>query len=361
MLAEPMWGPTRAPQPLSLALQGGGAHGAYTWGVLEALLEHTSHRIAAISGTSAGAVNAVVLAHGLVESGHTGARAALEGFWNALGRSVSWEATGMIGATGDRLTPAGRMMLQWASMFSPTQVNPMRIDPLRDLLAKTVDFDRLRRQRDVRLFIAATHANSGRLRVFGNAELTIDVVLASACLPTLQRAVSIDGEPYWDGGYSANPALFPLVHDVAVRDVLVVMLSPWTIGATPESAGEIRARAVEIAFNAAFLREMHWLASATDMAREAWLPGPLERRLRSLRWHLIDGHDDLSILPDESKLLAHPQLLSKLRDAGHVRTTNWLEQHGASIGKTGSADLQRLFGDHQPPNKAAQSLRHITP
>ena len=278
-----MFGLTRPPHRLSLALQGGGAHGAYTWGVLDALLEHTSHQIAAISGTSAGAVNAVVLAHGLLESGPAGARAALDGFWNALGGSVSWEAAGLVGASGDRLTPAGRMMLQWASMFSPTQVNPMRVDPLRDLLSKTVDFERLRRQRDVRLFIAATQANSGRLRIFGNDELSVDVVLASACLPTLQRAVSIDDEPYWDGGYSANPALFPLVHDVAVRDVLVVMLSPWTLGDTPEAVGEIRARGVEIAFNAAFLREMHWLAGATAMAREAWWPGPLERRLRDIR------------------------------------------------------------------------------
>ncbi len=349
-----MLGLERAPHRLSLALQGGGAHGAYTWGVLDTLLEQSSHPIAAVSGTSAGAVNAVVLAHGLLDSGPAGARAALDGFWNALGGSVSWEAAGLVGASGDRLTPAGRMMLQWASMFSPTHMNPLRMDPLRDLLVKAVDFERLRRQRDVRLFIAATQANSGRLRVFGNDELSVDVVLASACLPTLQRAVTIDGEPYWDGGYSANPALFPLVHDVAVRDVLVVMLSPWTLGDTPEAVGEIRARAVEIAFNAAFLREMHWLASATSMARQAWWPGPLERRLRALRWHLIDGHDDLADLPAESRLLTHPQLLLRLRDAGRARATTWLAQSGKSVGHSGSADLVYLFGDHRTPSRVSE-------
>jgi NTE family protein len=349
MLGASMIGLSTSARPLSLALQGGGAHGAYTWGVLDALLEHTTHEFVALSGTSAGAVNAVVMAHGLLEAGREGARAALGRFWDAMGRAVSWDAMGLVGASGDRLTPAGRLMLQWASMFSPTQANPLRRDPLRDLLTQQVDFDRLRRQRNLRLFVAATHANSGRLRIFGNDELTADAVLASACLPTLQLAVSIDGEPYWDGGYSANPALFPLVYDVSNRDVLVVMLSPWSLGETPSQASEIRARAVEIAFNAAFLREMQWLASATEMARSAWWPGPLERRLRRLRWHLIDGHDDLSTLPAESKMLAHPQLLQRLCEAGRARATAWLDRHGDAIGARASADLQHLFGHHQPP------------
>lgn len=196
MLGAPMFDWSATPRPLSLALQGGGAHGAYTWGVLDSLLEHTTHEFVALSGTSAGAVNAVVMAHGLLEAGRDGARAALQRFWDALGRAVSWDSTGWVAGSGDRLTPAGRLMLQWATMLAPSQMNPLRVDPLRDLLVEQVDFERLRRQHDVRLFIAATHANSGRLRIFGNDELTVDAVLASACLPTLQRAVSIDGQPY---------------------------------------------------------------------------------------------------------------------------------------------------------------------
>lgn len=338
-----------AGRPLSLALQGGGAHGAYTWGVLDALLEHTTQPLHAISGTSAGAVNAVVMAHGLLVDGREGARQALAAFWDALGRSVQWDASGLVHAAGDRLSPAGRLMLQWASMWSPAQMNPLRIDPLADLLGRQVDFERLRGQRRLHLFIAATHANSGRLRIFGNDELTVDAVRASACLPTLQTAVTIDDEPYWDGGYSANPALFPLVHDAAADDVLVVMLSPWTLGERPDQPSEIRARAVEIAFNAAFLREMQWLAQSTALSQRAWWPGPLERRLRSLRWHLIDGHDDLSSLPSESKMLAHPQLLLRLRDAGRDRALQWLDRHGSDLGRRSSADLQRLFGHHSPP------------
>lgn len=344
-----MFGLGARQRPLSLALQGGGAHGAYTWGVLDALLERTTHPLSAVSGTSAGAVNAVVLAQGLIAGGRDGAREALATFWDTLGRTVQWDVTGLIGASGDRLSPAGRMMLQWASMWSPAQMNPLRVDPLAELLNQQVDFVRLREQRQIRLFIAATHANTGRLRVFGNDELSVDAVRASACLPTIQNAVTIDGEPYWDGGYSANPALFPLVHDAPATDLLVVMLSPWTLGERPDQPGEIRARAVEIAFNAAFLREMQWLAQATALSRSAWWPGPLERRLRSLRWHLIDGHDDLSALPSESKLLAHPQLLQRLRDAGRLRTLAWLERHGRALGRHGSADLLHLFGHHQPP------------
>lgn len=344
-----MFGLTAAARPLSLALQGGGAHGAYTWGVLDALLEHTAHPIRALSGTSAGAVNAAVLAHGWIAGGREGAREALSTFWQGLGQALPWEASMLVTSDGDRFTPAGRLMMMWAGLFSPRQMNPLRVDPLRDLLQRHVDFARLRAQSVLKLFIAATHANSGRLRLFRTHELSVDAVLASACLPSVQPAVEIDGEPYWDGGYCGNPALFPLVHEVAVRDIVVVMLSPWTLGDTPERPGEIRARGIEIAFNAAFLREMHGLAETTAIARAAWWPGVLERRLRRLRWHLIDGHDDLSSLPEESRMLAHPQLLLRLRDAGRLRATTWLQQHANRIGRTGSVDLQHLFGHHEPP------------
>lgn len=346
-----MFGLPAARQPLSLALQGGGAHGAYTWGVLDALLEHTAHPIRALSGTSAGAVNAAVLAHGWVTGGRDGAREALSNFWQRLGQAMPWDASMLVSSDGERFTPAGRMMMLWAGLFSPRQMNPLRVDPLRDLLQQQVDFERLRAQRGVDLFIAATHANSGRLRLFRTGEVSLDAVMASACLPSLQPAVEIDGEPYWDGGYCANPALFPLVYEVAVRDVLVIMLSPWTLGDTPQQPGEIRARGIEIAFNAAFLREMHSLAETTAIARSAWWPGTLERRLRRLRWHLIDGHDDLSSLPDESRLFAHPQLLLRLRDAGRARAMDWLTQHADRIGRTSSADLQHWFGHHEPPTR----------
>jgi NTE family protein len=335
--------------PLALALQGGGAHGAFTWGVLDALLEHTTHPFVALSGTSAGAVNAVVMAHGMLEAGRDGARAALTRFWESVGRAIPWDATGWIGHAGDRMTPAGRLMLQWVQALSPAQANPLRIDPLRDLLLKQVDFERLRRRSPLRIWVAATHANTGRLRVFDSAELSIDAVMASACLPTMQSAVMIDGEPYWDGGYSANPALFPLVFESGADDLMVVMLSPWTLGETPTSADGIRLRAIEIAFNATFLREMRTFADATELARHALLPGLLERRLRRIRWHLIDGHDALSTLPSDSKLVAHPQFLQRLHDAGHSQAMTWLEREGRNLGRRTTADLRHLFGNHLPP------------
>jgi NTE family protein len=348
-----MIGKQRSNNPLGLALQGGGAHGAYTWGVLDAMLEQSVHPIAAISGTSAGAVNAVVLAHGLLHGGRDGAREALDRFWTAMGTAVPWSALGLVAGDGERFTAAGRLMMQWAQSLSPAQANPMRIDPLRELLEQHVDFERLRRGDAPRLHVAATHANTGRLRVFDNDEMNADVVLASACLPVLQPAIVIGGEPYWDGGYSANPALFPLLGDRAVRDIVLVVLSPWHFGETPQSSQAIRQRAAEIAFNAGFLREMNWLAQATALAQRAWWPGPLERRLRRVRWHMIDGHDALSVLPADSKVIAHPSSLTRMRDAGRADALTWQQESGACIGERGSADLQRLFGDH--PTSAAQA------
>jgi NTE family protein len=332
------------PRPISLALQGGGAHGAFTWGVLDALLEHTAHPIAAVSGTSAGAINAVLLAHGLVTGGREGARATLASFWDAMGRVVPWDLLGIVAHGGERLTPAGRLMLQWAHLMVPMQGRARQVDPLRDALLRHVDFEALRRQKRLRLHIAATHANSGRLRVFTQEDLTVDATLASACLPTLQPAVLVDGEPYWDGGYSANPAIFPLVRERVAEDLLIVMLSPWSLGQTPGTAEEVRVRAVEIAFNAAFLCEMRLLADALPLTRATLWPGRLERCLRAVRWHLIDGHDTLSALPSDSKMIAHPQLLTRLREAGRAQAAAWTAAHGGAIGRRSSADVARLFG-----------------
>jgi NTE family protein len=345
----PLWRPNSQRASLSLALQGGGAHGAFTWGVLDALLEHRANPIVAVSGASAGAMNALLLAHGLLAGGRDGARETLAKFWRALGQSMPWDAWGLVAGNGDQLSATARWMLRWAQTVSPAQANPMRVDPLRELLSRSVDFERLRGQTRIALHIAATQANSGRLRVFRNHELSLDAAMASACLPTLQQAVVIDGEPYWDGGFSANPPLMPLLGERAADDLLLVMLSPWRLGDTPNSVDAIRERTVDIAFNAAFLREMRLAAEATTIARRAWWPGPLERRLRNLRWHLIDGNDELAELPAHSKLIAHQPLLQRLHDAGRRRMLRWLADHGPRIGRRGSIDLDRLFGGHQPP------------
>ena len=331
------------PKPLSLALQGGGAHGAFTWGVLDRLLEDGRFDIAAISGTSAGAINAVALAHGWLEGGGDGARAALQRLWQAVGASLPAHAV----TTGPDDTPAfaphARAWMQWARWWSPQQWNPFGLNPLREVLATQIDFERLRGAQAPQLFIAATHANSGRLRLFGNAEMSVDVVLASACLPSLQAAVVIDGEPYWDGGYSANPALFPLVN-AGVQDLLIVSLSPMMYTQAPVSTEEIHARALEFAFNASFVREARLIGESCAEARESlWSFGRLERRLRQLRTHLIDAHDELSDLPGETRLIAHMPFLERLRDLGRARAERWLADSGAQVGHGSSVDLARLF------------------
>jgi NTE family protein len=185
--------------------------------------------------------------------------------------------------------------------------------------------------------------------VFGNADLSLDAALASACLPSLHHAVEIDGEPYWDGGFSANPPVMPLLRTAGTLDVVVVMLSPWRLGDTPGSADAIRERTMEIAFNAAFLGEMRLVAEATELAQHAWWPGTFERRLKRARWHLIDGGEHLASLPSSSKLIAHSPLLQRLHDAGRARALQWLQQRGTQIGRHSTLDLIGAFGSHHPP------------
>jgi NTE family protein len=337
------WIPRLSAPSLGLALQGGGAHGAFTWGVLDALLEDDRFPIAAISGTSAGAMNAIALAQGFMADGRDGARASLARFWSSVGQRVpfDWFTVGQPDRPG--LAPAARLFMQWAKSLSPYQLNPLGMNPLRDVLLEQIDFERLRAHCPIQLFIAATHANSGRLRLFGNAELSADVLLASACLPTMSQAVVIDGEPYWDGGYSANPALFPLVRS-GVPDLLIVSLNPLQYDAVPVTADDIRARALEFAFNAGFLREAVVLAESCAEARStAWSFGGAQRRLRRLRTHLIDADEHLATLPGETRLIAHLPFLENLRDRGRERAQQWLQAHGSRVGRESSVDLERLF------------------
>jgi NTE family protein len=245
-------------------------------------------------------------------------------------------------------------MLHWTRYLSPYQLNPLDLNPLRDLLREQVDFGRLRASDEIRLFIAATHANTGRLRLFRTRELGVEPVLASACLPTLHRAIEIDGQPYWDGGYSANPALFPLIVDGGAQDLLIVMLSPLVHATAPRSAQEIHDRTLEFAFNATFLREARLLGEAQAVARRSWLPvGALERRLARMRFHLVDAQDPLAALAPETRLIAHLPFLEHLRDRGRERAGAWLREHGAALGHRSSVDLARTFGPDAPRRRRA--------
>ena len=336
---------TRQPPALNLALQGGGAHGAFTWGVLDALLAEPRLVFDGISGTSAGAMNAVILAEGWRKGGRDGAREGLNRFWSALGNNPGLRL--LVQGSGDAmgLSNTGKFLMQWAGMFSPAQLNPMDLNPLRDLLKSHVDFEALRENSPFKLFIAATLANSGKVRLFRESELTCDAVLASACLPKMHRAVIIDGQAYWDGGYSANPAVYPLFYECASRDILLVLLSPLKYESTPHSSEQIAERAMEIAFSANFMREMRMFGDATRFAADRWLPlGRLERRLLGIRFHMVDSTAQASLQRTDSKLLAHTPFLERLRDEGRACGQAWIAEHADKVGRSASIDLHQWFG-----------------
>ncbi|MEN1957844.1 patatin-like phospholipase family protein [Luteimonas changyuni] len=329
----------RAPRRVSLALQGGGAHGAFTWGVLDALLEDGRLDLRGASGSSAGAMNAVVLAHGLLEGGPEAAREALARFWTAVGGSAPLLQAGA-GSVDGRPSPMASLMLQWSGFLAPAQFNPLGYDPLRDIVEAQVDFERLRAQRRFDLFIAATNANTGRLRLFRTPELSADVVLASSCLPALYAAVEIDGEPYWDGAFAANPPVLPLLAECRVDDVLMVLLSPVSHGELPRSAADIRDRTQALAFNAAFLAEMRSLIRMREFVRRSVVPWLVkEHPVRRKRMHMIADDELMARLDNDSKSTTSLPFLETLRDHGRAKAQEWLDAHAAEVGKRSTVDI----------------------
>ena len=338
------------PRPLNLALQGGGAHGAFTWGVLDALLEDGRLAFDGLSGSSAGALNAVLLAQGWMAGGRDGARAALRRFWTTLADTMPLDVTRHDADGGVHLAPAVKLWMAWAHLMSPAQLNPLGVNPLRALLAGQIDFERLRRHCPMRLFVAATHADSGRLRVFDAAELSVDAVLASACLPTVFHAPRIDGQTYWDGGYAANPAVFPLLRGGRSRDVLLVLLSPleWPPTQPTDTARELHARVAEIAFTAAFRREMQAFArergERASRAWTRWLPRALRVDAPEPRFHLIEAGPALEHLAGETRLAVNARFFEALHQLGRASAGRWLAQHFDALGRRDSVDLAAKFG-----------------
>ncbi len=333
--------------PLALALQGGGAHGAYTWGVLDRLLE-AGVPIEGISGTSAGAMNAVALAEGWTTGGADGARAALDRFWTAVGDSVPFhlELLHSLSPSGDGSLPAPmNMLLGLARMFSPYQFNPFDLNPLRDVVRAQFDFERIRRECPLKLFIAATAVRTGKVKLFRTAELSEAALLASACLPTLHHAVEIDGEHYWDGGFTANPAIYPLLYECDTADLLMVLLNPLQHAQAPRSAEDIATRSMELGFLTTFLREMRMIAHARQFIAERprWSPiGRLEHKLLRERFHLIDA-PELGDAGSASKLNATASSLLQLRELGRARAETWLQTHAHDAGRRETVDVDTLF------------------
>jgi NTE family protein len=336
---------------VNLALQGGGAHGAYTWGVLDALLEDGRFPFEGLSGSSAGAVNAVVMADGWMKGeyekdggGSEGARQALASFWNSFGRQqMPWGMVHQQQDGGISLGSAGKLLANWASQFSPVQLNPFDLNPLRDMLLAQIDFEGLRQHSPFKLFIGATQVNTAKLRVFREHELSVDVLLASACLPRLHRTVFIEGEPYWDGGYSANPAVYPLFQSCEANDILLVLLNPLRRSDTPQSVADIEARIGELGFNSHFMREMRTFALPTK-SRFDMFGSEAEKRLRAMRFHMIGGSEIESLARSESKLLPYAPFLQRLHEQGREHTQDWLKENADHVGRHSSIDVQALFG-----------------
>jgi len=323
------------PRPISLALQGGGAHGAYTWGVLDRLSEDETLAIEAISATSAGAVNAVAYAAGLAEGGPAGARAALEEVWKA----VSDAGAGMnaFGAAGFQIASA----LQ--SFASPYDFNPFNYNPLRKIVEQRVNFDAVHAS-GLKLFLSATNVETGKVRVFSREEITADAVLASACLPQTFQAVEIGGEAFWDGGFMGNPSLFPLIYSGAPQDVLLVLLNPLVRPGVPKRAAEINERLNEISFNASLIGELRAIAFVQRLIDDGMLKEPMMKKYRRLNIHAIRGGQDLLGYGLATKYEARWRFLTELRDKGREAADRWLADCAKDVGtKQSSFDIRKEF------------------
>lgn len=334
---------------INLALQGGGAHGAFTWGVLDRLLDEPDIGFEGLSGASAGAVNAVVVAHGLMQGGRKGGQAALEDFWRKSSRGGTvWSpvnALQQIPVPGmEALSAAAYTAFDTMTRtFSPYEFNPFGINPLHDLLTESIDFDGLRRHCSTKLFLSATNVRNGRVRVFETREVNADVVMASACLPFLFQAVEIDGEHYWDGGYVGNPALFPFFYNCESRDVMIIHINPMERDDVPKTAPDILNRINEISFNSSLLDELRAINFVTRLIEQKWLKDEYKDRLRKILVHSVHADAALQDLSVSSKFDVNWSFLTNLRDRGRGEADAWLEANRDAIGRTSTVDLESQY------------------
>lgn len=337
---------------INLALQGGGAHGAYTWGVLDRLLDEEDIIIEGISGTSAGAMNAATLAHGYKKDGRQGAKTALQSFWweiSLLGKIFSpFKSTPLQNSKND-------WNLDWSLSYntyelmshvlSPYQLNPLNMNPLKWVLEKTLDIELLQSCESIKLFIAATAVRTGQPRIFRQNEITIDVLLASACIPTVFQSVIIDGEPYWDGGYMGNPVIWPLIYYTNCHDVMLVQINPLYREETPYHSYEIMNRLNEITFNSSLIAEMRSINFVSKLIKA----GKLDRNeYKDLKIHLIAEGNQFHKLNASSKMNAEWEFFKHLHSIGHASADEWLKKFKSSIGQQSTIDIQEVFLSKKP-------------
>ena len=333
---------------VNLALQGGGAHGAFTWGVLDYLLEDGRLEVEGITATSAGAMNAIALSYGNYLDGPKGARAKLEEFWREVShagnlyspvKAFPWE-TWLSGGNGDHAF-SYHAFEAMTRAFSPYQLNPLNFQPLRQVLEKVIDFeDFCQCDASTRLYVSATNVRSGKIRVFRNEEMSADVILASACLPFMFQAIEIEGEHYWDGGFMGNPAIFPVIYNSASKDVIIVHINPLERDELPYTAAEIHDRINEISFNSSLMREMRAIAFVTDLIDKGVLD---EKRYNRMYIHSLRDDEAMSRLSVASKLNPDWPFLCRLRDLGRKAAADWLAANFRHVNERSSADIAELF------------------
>ncbi len=335
---------------INLAFQGGGAHGAVTWGVADRLLEDDRIEIDSISGSSAGAVNAAAVAYGLHKGGCEGARETLDQLWKRISDAgevyspVKGGIFPMHSGAADLVNAFSYQMFEMMTRaMSPYQFNPFDINPLRDILNDTIDFDSLRECKTTNLFIAATNVRSGKIQVFETNDVTTDVICASTCLPFLFKAVEIDGEHYWDGGYMGNPVLYPFFYDAETSDIVIVHVNPIERDEVPTSAPEIMNRINEISFNSSLLRELRAISFVHKLLDDGWIKDEYRDRLRDIRIHSIRSDEALTEYDVSSKFRTEWNFLSALKAKGRNIADAWLEENFDKIGEQSSVDLQQMF------------------
>ena len=338
---------------LNLALQGGGAHGAFTWGVLDRLLQSDRFRFDTVSATSAGAVNAAALASGLATGGPAAARAKLREVWDAIVDAVPPDLNPMLASLGKLQAFGAPSMAQIAGLVSPYTFNPFDFNPLRELLETRIDFAAIRSKGKLGLLIAATDASTGRARLFRHTELTVDMVLASACLPMLYKAVTIEGQNYWDGGFSANPDLVTLAREAKAKDTLIVLLNPTSRDAVPTHSVDILSQINRITFSQPLLRDVREILSIREALAgpQSVLVGAERKKVAHHRFHLIEAGAYTGKLSETSKGRPDRATVDGLFQAGKREAEGWIARHAREVGQRETVNLaMRLLPDSGPMN-----------
>ena len=333
------------PKRINMALQGGGAHGAFGWGVMDKFLEDGRVEIEGLSGTSAGSMNAVVYAYGKLK-GNDGARQALHDFWKAISdagqkfamKKMPWDI-----GTAHKENPIQDMMKSMMSILSPYQMNPMNYNPLRDVLEQQVDFEELERSQLTKLFICATNVRTGKVKIFHTPEVTASVVLASACLPQVFQAVEINGEHYWDGGYMGNPVLYPLFYYTESRDVVILHINPIERPGPPTTSADIANRLNEITFNSSLIKELRSVYFVQKLLDDGWIKDEHRDKLKYVLIHSVRADNAMSDLSSASKMSSEWGFLTMLRDRGRALATEWLEHNFEHLGVRSTVDLKKEF------------------